>query len=80
MTQLPKFTLSYNSSKNQWELKNDATDKIIAIFNTKTEATKTGVLDKAVGNYGSVKIKLENGRFEEERTYPRSADPKSSQG
>jgi hypothetical protein len=60
---------------------NDATGRTKATFDTKGEATKGGVLEKAVGpNGGSVKIQKENGRFQEERTYPGSADPKSSPG
>ncbi len=60
---------------------NDATDRTVKVFETKGEATKGGVLEKAVGKEGgSVKIQKENGRFQEERTYPRSRDPKSSKG
>ena len=29
---------------------------------------------------GSLKIHLENGRIQEERTYPKSSDPKKSKG
>lgn len=78
---LTKFTLEKNEKKDQWDLKQDKTDKVVKSFETKTEATKSGVLKKAVGTEGgSVKIQKENGRFQEERTYPRSADPKSSEG
>lgn len=39
-------------------------------FDTKADATKGGVLEKAIGpEGGSVKIQKENGRFQEERTY-----------
>jgi len=81
MNKLPRFTLDYNEGKDRWDLTNDKTDRTVKTFETKTDATKGGVLEKAVGsNGGSVKIQKENGRFQEERTYPGSRDPKSSRG
>ena len=81
MTKLPKATLSYNEQRDRWDLTNDKTDKVIKSFDTKADATKGGVLHKALGpDGGSVKIQKENGRIQEERTFPRSADPKSSPG
>lgn len=81
MTKLPKFTLTKNEQRNRWDLVNDKTDRLIKSFDTKAEATRRGALKGAVGtDGGSVKIQLENARFQEERTYPRSADPKSSKG
>lgn len=80
MSQLPKFTLSKNEQKDRWDLKEDKTEKLIKTFDTKTEATKGGVLQRAIGGEGSVKIEKENGRYQEERTFPRSEDPKKSKG
>lgn len=81
MAILPKFTLDKNKKTNAWELTNDKTDKVIKKFDTKTEATAGGVLEKALGKEGgSVKIKLQNNKIEEERTYPGSADPVQSKG
>jgi len=81
MTKLPKFTLTKNEQRNRWDLVNDKTDRVVKSFDTKAEATKGGALKCAVGtDGGSVKIQKENARFQEERTYPRSADPKSSKG
>jgi hypothetical protein len=81
MAKIPKFTLSKNEQKDRWDLKNDVSDRVVKTFGTKGDATKGGVLEKAVGgNGGSVKIQKEDGRFQEERTYPGSADPKSSKG
>ncbi len=78
---LPKFTLEHNEKKDRWDLQNDKTGKVIKTFEYKQDATAGGVLKKALGsNGGSVKIQKENGRYEEERTYPKSADPKSSKG
>lgn len=81
MAKLPKFTLDFNEKKDRWDLTNDKSDKVVKAFETKTDATKGGALEKAVGSDGgSVKIQKVNGRFQEERTYPRSRDPKSSKG
>ena len=78
---LPKYTLDYNEKKDHWDLQKDKSDKVIKSFETKEEATKGGVLEKAVGKEGgSVKIQKMDGKFQEERTYPGSADPKSSEG
>lgn len=81
MANLPKFTLELNEKTEKWDLKNDATDKKVKSFENKAEATVRGALKKAVGSEGgSVKIQKTNGRFQEERTFPRGRDPKSSKG
>jgi Uncharacterized protein conserved in bacteria (DUF2188) len=80
MPKLPKFTLSKNDKKDQWELKEDRTKKLVKTFDNKADATKGGMLAKAIGGEGSVKIEKENGRYEEERTFPRGADPRKSKG
>ena len=81
MAKLPKFTLTKNEKKDTWDLVNDKTDKFVKRFDTKTEATKGGALEKAVGKAGgSVKIQKEDSKFQEERTYPKSKDPKGSPG
>lgn len=81
MAKIPKFTLSHNEKKDRWDLTNDKSDKVVKSFGLKEKATKGGVLEKAVGSDGgSVKIQKVNGKFQEERTYPGDADPKSSKG
>ena len=81
MSKLPKFTLDYNEKRNRWDLENDKTNHVVKTFPTKEQATKGGVLKRAVGGEGgSVKIQKENGRFQEERTYPSSRDPRKSKG
>lgn len=81
MAKLPKYTLDYNERKDHWDLENDKTNRVVKTFATKEDATAGGVLKKAVGpEGGSVKIQKENGRFQEERTYPKSADPTKSKG
>ncbi|MEF3691711.1 MAG: DUF2188 domain-containing protein [Candidatus Moraniibacteriota bacterium] len=81
MARLPKYTLDYNEKKDKWELENDKTDKVIKTFETKEEATAGGALRKVLGKEGgSVKIQKQDGKFQEERTFPKSKDPKSSKG
>jgi len=81
MSKLPKFTLDFNEGKERWDLTNDKTNRTIKTFKTKAEATKGGALEKAVGkDGGSVKIQKEKGKFQEERTYPGSKDPRDSKG
>ena len=78
---LPKLTLARNPKTKQWELENDKTDRVVKRFETKEDATKGGVLKKVLGpDGGSVKIKKLNGHIEEERTFPRKADPEESKG
>jgi hypothetical protein len=80
-TKLPKFTLTKNEDKRRWQLETDKTHQVVKTWKTKENATGGGVLKKAVGpDGGSVKIQKENGRFQEERTFPRSKDPKKSKG
>lgn len=81
MKKLPKFTLVHNDKKATWDLKKDESKRVVKRFETKQEATKGGVLKKAIGNSGgSVKIQKLDGDYEEERTYPRSRDPQNSKG
>ncbi|MBU4530573.1 MAG: DUF2188 domain-containing protein [Desulfomicrobium sp.] len=81
MAKLPKFTLTHNEKKDRWDLTKDGASRPTATFDKKAEATKGGALEKAVGKAGgSVKIQKVDGKFQEERTYPRSADPKKSPG
>ena len=81
MANLPKYTLEYNDAKDKWDLEHDKSHKVIKSYGTKESATKGGVLKRALGeDGGSVKIQKENGRFQEERTFPRSKDPRKSKG
>lgn len=80
MARLPRFTLSYSAQNKKWELKRDGSGDLIKRFKDKAAAIKGGVLEKAVGGRGSVRIKKRDGKIQEERTYPRSADPRKSKG
>lgn len=62
-----------------WELKKEGAARA-----SRTAATKAELLallpDYMKGKTASVKIHLQNGKIEEERTYPRRADPSESKG
>lgn len=78
---LPRFTLSHDQQRDDWALKNDATGKTLRRFDTKDEGTKRGVLKDAVGSHGgTVRIQKVHGGYEEERTFPKSRDPRKSNG
>lgn len=81
MAKLPKFTLDFNEQKKRWDLTNDQTDRLVKTFENKQDATARGALKNAVGaDGGSVKIQTKAGPYQEERTYPRSKDPRRSKG
>jgi hypothetical protein len=79
MARLPKFFLGFNKTSKKWEL-TDEGKSVVKRFKTKEEAMKGGVLSKAVKGKGSVRIRGLDGKIQEERTYPRSADPRGSKG
>lgn len=80
MARLPRFTLSYDQNKEDWRLRNDQTQKVAKRFETKEDATKKNALKKAIGGEGSVRIEKVHGGYQEERTFPRSKDPRKSPG
>lgn len=78
---LPKYTLVHNQQKSCWDLKEDGSGRVGCSFGTKEEALRGGALEAALGPVGgSVKIQKLDGTYEEERTFPRSADPRRSPG
>jgi hypothetical protein len=80
MAKLPRYSLAHDVKRKRWMLKHEGTGQAVKSFGTKAAATKGGVLEKAVGGKGSVRIRKRNGKIQEERTYPRSADPRGSKG
>jgi len=64
---------------DHWSFKEEGAKRSIKNSETKAEAIDH-MRDFMSNRTGSVKIHKENGRIEEERTYPRSADPRKSRG
>lgn len=62
-----------------WELKKEGATRASKKASTKADITAVAAefLD---GKTASLKIHKEDGEIQEERTYPRSADPKQSKG
>jgi hypothetical protein len=59
----------------------ESAGKEVARAPVKTEAVRaTAEVAKASPETVTVKIHKENGRIQEERTYPRSADPRQTKG
>ena len=80
MAKLARYSLSHDEKKKRWVLKHEGTGQTVKTFGTKAAATKGGVLERAVKGSGSVRIRKRNGQIQEERTFPRSADPLGSKG
>jgi len=81
LAKLRKFTLIKDKVKGDWALSEEGANRARKRFATKTEATKGGALSSALGaDGGSVRIRNEDGKIQEERTFPRSRDPKKSPG
>ncbi len=78
---LPTFRLQKDEAKGDWVLRKADARRAIKRFETKSEAIARGVLKSAIGKSGgTVVIHLENGRFEEERTFPRERNLKRLSG
>lgn len=80
MSKLPRYYLEHDKKADDWKLVN-AANRVVDRFETKANGTAGGVLSGAIGEGGgSVRIRLMDGSIQEERTFPRSADPKKSPG
>ena len=71
-----RFTVKHHKQLGGWAL-SDQTGDIWRIFATKAKALAHGELERTVGTEGgTVRIHRQDGQFAEERTYPRSGDPR----
>jgi len=68
-----------SKSDNGWELKKQGATKASITAPTKAEIIQLAS-DFLDGKTASLKIHKEDGTIQEERTYPRSADPTKSEG
>lgn len=76
---LRSFHLTKKGEK--WRLEQAGSDRALRTFDRKADALKGGTLKDALGKSGgSVKVHKQNGRIQEERTYPRGKDPRGTSG
>lgn len=76
---LDKYTLHKDHDSEKWRLEKEGSDRAKRVFDTKSDALDN--LRSAVGpDGGSVRIRKVDNTIQEERTYPRSKDPKASKG
>lgn len=76
---IDKYTLHKDAETDKWRLEKEGSDRAKARYDTKEEALKG--LRTAVGpEGGSVRIRKVDNTIQEERTYPRSKDPKKTPG
>lgn len=74
---MDKFDVTKDGEK--WKLTKEGQGRAVKTTTTKKEMLDSG-LDYVRKHGGSVKIHKENGRYQEERTFPRSKDPKKTPG
>lgn len=74
---LDKFHLTKKG--DEWRLEKAGTNRARVKAPTKAEAVQK-MREYMQDHEGSVRIHKENGQIQEERTYPRSKDPRTSRG
>lgn len=78
---LDKYHLTHDAKADKWRLEKEGASRATKLFDTKKEATKGGALGGALPTSGgSVRIHNQDGKIQEERTFPRDKDPKGSPG
>lgn len=63
-----------------WGLKKESAQRATKVTTTKSEMMKAIKGGAHSSSPSSVKIHKENGRIQEERTYPRNSDPRKTKG
>ncbi|MDF2446485.1 MAG: hypothetical protein K0S46_1721 [Moraxellaceae bacterium] len=74
---MDKYDLAHEDGK--WKLTREGATRATKTFETKREGVAFST-DYVNERTGSLRIRKENGQFQEERTYPRKDDPKKSKG
>jgi len=72
---------NYHITKDgdQWKLKKETAKRATEVANTKKKIIKK-TQEYIKTHEGSVKIHKQDGKFQEERTYPKKKDPPESKG
>ena len=66
-------------SNDEWKLKQEGAELSTKVFESKESAMDYSI-DYMRNNGGSLVVHKMNNQFQEERTYPRSNDPRESKG
>lgn len=76
---LEKYDFLKDRDRDDWILRKRGADRALRRFPTKKEGLSAipGIME---GKRASLTIRKENGQIQDERTYPRSADPAGSSG
>lgn len=74
---LDKYHLT--KKKDEWRLEKAGSNRAVVKADTKAEAVQKSRHYMAK-NGGSMRIHKEDGKIQEERTYPRSKDPRRTKG
>lgn len=74
-----KYTLHKDREADNWRLEKEGSDRARRVYETKDEALKN-LRDDVGRDGGSVRIRKVDNTIQEERTYPRSKDPRQSKG
>ena len=80
---LAKYTIFHEAEglvKVRWILKRDGAKRALKRFPTKSDAVAHAASRFGPDSPATVKIQNQDGTFDEERTYPRSMDPRASKG
>lgn len=72
-------TYHLTKKKDEWRLEKAGSNRAVVRAKTKAEALKR-TSEYMSKRKGSVRIHGTDGKIQSERTYPRSADPRSSKG
>ena len=75
--EMDKYHLVHKN--DEWKLQREGSNRASKSFDTKSEAMKEST-DFMRTHGGSLRIHKTDGQFQEERTYPRKADPRRSKG
>ena len=73
------YSVEKRSSKPGWKVKQQG-GKVVSKAKTKSAAVKDATQVARKDKRASVVIRKTNGRIQEERTYPRSSDPRKAKG
>lgn len=76
---IDKYTLHKDRKSDRWRLEKEGSDRAKKTYGTKAEAL-SNLRGDVRPSGGSVRIRKTDNTIQEERTYPRSKDPRRSKG